>query len=62
MRYILFVDRQKHPIKREDINKNVLKEHKHITSQILKLAERKFRDIFGFELIELPAKASSKSK
>jgi hypothetical protein len=32
-RYMLFMDLKKLPVKREDINKNIMKENKHLTNQ-----------------------------
>eukprot|EP01118_Nematostelium_gracile_P013101 TRINITY_DN489_c0_g1_i1.p1 TRINITY_DN489_c0_g1~~TRINITY_DN489_c0_g1_i1.p1 ORF type:complete len:292 (-),score=84.05 TRINITY_DN489_c0_g1_i1:106-981(-) len=60
MRYALFLDYTKIPIKREDIRKNVIKEHKekNISKPIIAIAQSKFRDIFGFDLVEVPKKGS----
>ncbi len=60
MRYILFMDHNKTPVNREDMHKNVLQEHKGITKQVISEAQKKFKDLFGFELVEVPKKASSK--
>jgi len=62
MRYVLFLDHNKTPIKREDINKNVLNEHKYLTSSLIKIAQKKFKYIFGYDFVEVPNKLSSKRK
>jgi hypothetical protein len=45
MRYILFMDHNKTPVKREDINKNVLQEHKNITKVAISQAQKKFSEV-----------------
>jgi len=52
----LFMDASKHPLRRDDIKKNVLKEHQNVSKIIVEEAQKKFKDIFGFELIEVPKK------
>jgi len=56
MRYILFLDRQKLPLRKDDIASKITKEYKgkDLTNSILKAAQEKFKTIFGFELIEVP--------
>eukprot|EP01117_Protostelium_nocturnum_P010238 TRINITY_DN3675_c0_g1_i1.p1 TRINITY_DN3675_c0_g1~~TRINITY_DN3675_c0_g1_i1.p1 ORF type:complete len:337 (+),score=123.00 TRINITY_DN3675_c0_g1_i1:42-1013(+) len=52
MRLILFHDLHKHPVKRADINANIMKDHKTATGAVIEAAQKKFRDIFGFDLVE----------
>lgn len=59
MRYALFVDHNKVPIKTAEIRKNVLKNHKNIGRPLISLAQQKFADIFGFEFVELPKKSGN---
>ncbi|KAL0476700.1 hypothetical protein AKO1_006144 [Acrasis kona] len=58
MRFALFMDSKKLPIKREDVNKNVIPEiHRKkkglLVQHIIPEAKIRFEQIFGFELIEL---------
>eukprot|EP01114_Cavostelium_apophysatum_P014890 TRINITY_DN3964_c0_g1_i1.p1 TRINITY_DN3964_c0_g1~~TRINITY_DN3964_c0_g1_i1.p1 ORF type:complete len:345 (-),score=80.65 TRINITY_DN3964_c0_g1_i1:10-1044(-) len=53
VRYAIFMDFKKNPLRREDINKNIMKEHKGSTSQVLPLAQERLKDIFGFDLVEV---------
>jgi len=56
MRYILFLDRQKLPLRKDDIASKITKDYKgkDLTNSILKTAQEKFKTIFGFDLIEVP--------
>ena len=55
MRLVLFQDHNKHPTRRQDINKLVLQEYKghNLASNLLAEAQKRFQEIFGFELIEV---------
>lgn len=57
MRYALFKDLKKEPIKREDVNTLVLgqahKKKKDLLQKIVDEATVRFRKIFGFELIQI---------
>jgi len=59
---ILFSDRHKQPIKREDIKKT-LKEFssKKFKDDIMRRASQLLKDIFGFQLIDISTKSSSKT-
>jgi len=56
MRLALFLDHKKHPIKRADITTKVLADYKgsNLTSQLITEAQKRFKTIFGFELVEVP--------
>eukprot|EP01116_Phalansterium_solitarium_P008798 TRINITY_DN22767_c0_g1_i1.p1 TRINITY_DN22767_c0_g1~~TRINITY_DN22767_c0_g1_i1.p1 ORF type:complete len:352 (+),score=107.89 TRINITY_DN22767_c0_g1_i1:40-1095(+) len=60
MRYVLFSDLKRTPVTKAKINEKVLHEHKRATNMILSAAKEQFADIFGFDLVELPTKRSSK--
>eukprot|EP01119_Soliformovum_irregulare_P021768 TRINITY_DN7314_c0_g1_i1.p1 TRINITY_DN7314_c0_g1~~TRINITY_DN7314_c0_g1_i1.p1 ORF type:complete len:332 (+),score=81.99 TRINITY_DN7314_c0_g1_i1:100-996(+) len=60
MRYALFVDHKKIPVKRVDVSKNITKEHKNMGPVIIEAAQAKFKDIFGFELVQVPKRDSVK--
>jgi 23S rRNA pseudoU1915 N3-methylase RlmH len=57
MRYALFQDLKKLPIKREEVNKLVLtdkhKKKKDLLPQIVTEATKRFQRIFGFELVQV---------
>ncbi|KAL9654626.1 hypothetical protein ABK040_006688 [Willaertia magna] len=57
MRFCLFKDANKLPIKREDLMSNVLgeqyKKRKGLLDHIIQVGSEKFKKIFGFELIEI---------
>ncbi|KXJ16233.1 non-structural maintenance of chromosomes element 3 homolog [Exaiptasia diaphana] len=61
VRYLLFSDRRKVPIKRADISKNVLKEYPRSFPQVMDLAKKKMQKVFGIivEEIELTGKAKA---
>jgi hypothetical protein len=60
VRYALFMNTKKLPLKREDINKNIMKEHKGALNQVLELAKKKLKAIFGFELVEVSKSKNTK--
>ncbi|KAJ7336033.1 Melanoma-associated antigen G1 [Desmophyllum pertusum] len=53
VRYLLFVDRKKYPIKRGDITKNVLKEHSRAFNQVFDHAKTNLQKVFGIEVEEI---------
>jgi len=53
VRYLLFMDRKKYPIKRGDITKNVLKEHSKAFNQVFDHAKKSLQKIFGIEVEEI---------
>ena len=59
IRYALFLDYNKTPIKREDINKVILKDHKNSFKPVLSAAQTKFKELFGMELVEIPKKSTA---
>jgi hypothetical protein len=62
VRFILFMDSQKKPIKRADMTKQVFKDHKNISTQMIELAKTRLKDAFGYELVELSAKKGNSNK
>eukprot|EP01089_Gocevia_fonbrunei_P013475 TRINITY_DN3464_c0_g1_i1.p1 TRINITY_DN3464_c0_g1~~TRINITY_DN3464_c0_g1_i1.p1 ORF type:complete len:340 (-),score=84.58 TRINITY_DN3464_c0_g1_i1:21-1040(-) len=65
MRLTLFLDHNKLPLKRADINQKVLKEYKGLSSYVLEESQKRFKEIFGYELKEIPrveASVTSKGK
>jgi len=56
VKYILIMDQKKIPIKKLDINKNVLKEHSKTFPVIIAEATKKLSTVFGLELKELEEK------
>lgn len=53
IRYILFSDKKKVGIKRQDLMKNVMKEHSKVFSGVLKEVKSRLEDVFGLELVEM---------
>ncbi|KAL9959765.1 hypothetical protein ACROYT_G033120 [Oculina patagonica] len=53
VRYLIFTDRKKYPIKRGDITKNVLKEHSRAFNQIFNQAKTNLQKVFGIEVEEI---------
>lgn len=53
VRYLLFMDRKKYPIKRGDITKHVLKEHSKAFSQVFDHAKKTLQKVFGIEVEEI---------
>lgn len=53
VRYLLFMDRKKYPIKRGDITKNVLKEHSKAFSQVFDHAKKNLQKVFGMDIEEI---------
>ncbi len=56
MRYTLFLDHKKHALKKTDINAKILKEYKghNLANALVQEAQKRFKDIFKFELVEVP--------
>lgn len=52
VRYMLFMDSKKTPVKRADLNKNVLKEHTRLFVSVFTEAQKKMKKTFGYELVE----------
>lgn len=53
VRYLLFMDRKKYPIKRADITKNVLKEHAKAFNQVFERAKKDLQKVFGIDVVEI---------
>lgn len=53
VRYLLFMDRKKYPIKRADISKNVLKEHAKAFNQVFERAKKDLQKVFGIDVVEI---------
>lgn len=53
VRYLLFMDRKKYPIKRSDITKNVLKEHAKAFNQVFERAKKDLQKVFGIDVVEI---------
>lgn len=51
--YLLIADQKKIPIKRQDINKNVLKDNKKAFAGIMSKAKAKLETVFGIKLVDL---------
>lgn len=62
MRYALFMESKKFQIKRQDILTHVTNDRKEFTNEIIKEAQQKFKEIFGFEFVEVQKGTKSKSK
>ncbi|XP_061186560.1 non-structural maintenance of chromosomes element 3 homolog [Saccostrea echinata] len=56
VQFLLIMDQKKLPIKKLDINKQVLKEHSKAFPVMIKQAEEKLKKIFGIELVSLEDK------
>ncbi|KAJ8308959.1 hypothetical protein KUTeg_013833 [Tegillarca granosa] len=56
VQYLLVMDQKKIPIKKQDINKHVLKEFSKAFPVMIKLAADKLRNVFGIELVPLDDK------
>lgn len=57
MRLVIFSDLHKTSVTKRDISMKVTKEYsgkRNITNEVIEEAQRRFRDIFGFEWKELP--------
>eukprot|EP00057_Strongylocentrotus_purpuratus_P003453 XP_003726683.1 PREDICTED: melanoma-associated antigen G1 [Strongylocentrotus purpuratus] len=52
VQYMMIMEAKKNPVKRSDLNKNVLKEHRAILPEVLRMAKLKLDEIFGYELVE----------
>jgi len=54
MRYVLAQDSQKLPAKRDDIVKNILsKDYSTVKNWVIEQSKQRFRDVFGYELVEI---------
>jgi len=51
--YLMIADQKKIPIKRQDINKNVLKDNKRAFAGLMSKAKAKLETVFGIKLIDL---------
>ncbi len=62
VRYILFCDGQKLPIKRVDITKHVLENFKKfkITTALMDIAQVRLKQIMGMELVQIPKLTTNK--
>ncbi|CAK8689435.1 non-structural maintenance of chromosomes element 3 homolog [Clavelina lepadiformis] len=51
--FVLIWEQKKIPIKRADINKHVLKDHKSSFSDVIKVVAKKLEKVFGIKLVEI---------
>ncbi|XP_046548576.1 non-structural maintenance of chromosomes element 3 homolog [Haliotis rubra] len=56
VQYLLIMWQKNYPIKKLDINKNVLKEHRSAFAHIMKKAQEKLGRVFGVDVVELQDK------
>ncbi|KAJ8358766.1 hypothetical protein SKAU_G00152910 [Synaphobranchus kaupii] len=56
MQFILIKDQKKIPIKRAEIVKHVLKEHRHIYPKVIDRVTQTFEQVFGLKLLEIDTK------
>ncbi|NWV43121.1 NSE3 protein, partial [Grantiella picta] len=56
VQFLLVKDQKKIPIKRADMLKNVIREYKDASSEILNKAGRTLQEVFGMQLVEIDAK------
>ncbi|KAK3739497.1 hypothetical protein QZH41_005052 [Actinostola sp. cb2023] len=61
VRYLLFSDRKKVPIKRAEISKYVLREHSRAFPQVMELAKKKLLKVFGIEIEEIDGTGKTKA-
>ncbi|XP_061423094.1 non-structural maintenance of chromosomes element 3 homolog [Lethenteron reissneri] len=59
IQYILTVDQKKIPIKKSDISKNVLKDHRSLINTVMKMVIKKLNEVFGMDLVEIDSKLHS---
>ncbi|XP_046840782.1 non-structural maintenance of chromosomes element 3 homolog [Xenia sp. Carnegie-2017] len=52
VRYMIFMDSKKTPVRRAELNKNVMKEHTKYFKAVFDGAKKKLRKLFGYKLIE----------
>jgi len=57
--YFLIMDQKKQPIKRENINKIILKDQSKAFAIFMKKAEEKLNTIFGINVVEVDSKSKS---
>ncbi|KAM8831131.1 necdin-like 2 [Synchiropus picturatus] len=57
VQYLLVKDQKKIPVRRADIVRHVVKEHKSIYNEILRRASETLERVFGFQLVELGPKS-----
>ncbi|KAI9017753.1 MAGE family-domain-containing protein [Gaertneriomyces semiglobifer] len=55
VRYALAMEHKRKPIRRQDINQKVLKEHNKYFKQVFDLAQEKLRGVFGLEMTPVGA-------
>ena len=56
IKYLLLMDVKKAPIKRIDINKNVIKEGSRHFNAVMEKAKRELKAVFGLDLVEIDKK------
>ncbi|KAJ3035591.1 hypothetical protein HK097_004171, partial [Rhizophlyctis rosea] len=61
VRLALATELRRQPLKREDINKQVLKDHSRAFDPILEKAQKKLRDVFAMELVLLPSREKTRN-
>ncbi|XP_031561295.1 non-structural maintenance of chromosomes element 3 homolog [Actinia tenebrosa] len=61
VRYLLFCDKKKIPIKRADISKNVLREHARSFPQVIEQVKKQLQKVFGISLEEIEGTGKTKS-
>ncbi|NXL20931.1 NSE3 protein, partial [Setophaga kirtlandii] len=56
VQFLLVKDQKKIPIKRSDILKNIIGEHKKFYTEIVRRADRTVWEVFGLQLVEIDTK------
>lgn len=56
VQYLLIMDQKKLPIKKQDINKHILKENRGAFPELMKKAGNALLEVFGIELVQLEDK------
>ncbi|XP_056130415.1 necdin-like 2 [Lampris incognitus] len=56
IQYFLVKDQRKIPVRRADIVKFVLKEHRNVYAEVLRRAERTFKEVYGVKIVEIDTK------
>ncbi|XP_071502259.1 non-structural maintenance of chromosomes element 3 homolog [Diadema antillarum] len=62
VQYMLIMETKKLPVKRADLNKNVMKEHRNILPEVMRRGKLILHDVFGYELVEAEHSTSGKNK
>ncbi|CAA7264566.1 unnamed protein product [Cyclocybe aegerita] len=57
VRLALFMEHKRAVLRRDDINKKVLGPNARSFNRVFELAQKKLREVFGMELVELPTRA-----